>query len=155
MYYYRDINEVETEINSFVAKLDLTDNFQDFMEQCNVKLKFPDYFGFNWEALRDCLEDFSWLDESTIIIIIDSVHLLSKSYLRDYARLFCEVEKKWIEYGVKYNLERDEIYNQYRRQLRWLSENEIKKIAVPRDVKFYFNESEKEYIEGLIREMLV
>ena len=152
MYYYRDINEVETEINSFVAKLDLTDNFQDFMEQCNVKLKFPDYFGFNWEALRDCLEDFSWLDESTIIIIIDSVHLLSKSNLRDYARLFCEVEKKWIEYGVKYNLERDEIYNQYRRQLRWLSENEIKKIAVPRDVKFYFNENEKEYIEGLIKD---
>ncbi len=38
MYYYRDINDIETK-NSFVAKLELTDNFQDFMEQCHVKLK--------------------------------------------------------------------------------------------------------------------
>lgn len=131
--------------------LELTDNFQDFMEQCYVKLKIPDYFGFNWEALRDCLEDFSWLDEPSIIII-DSVRCLSKSNLRDYVRLFCEVEKKWILYGVKYNLERDEIHNQYRRHLYWLSENEIKRIAVPRNVKFYFNENEKEYIEGVIKD---
>jgi RNAse (barnase) inhibitor barstar len=149
MYYYRDINDIETK-NSFVAKFELTDNF---IEECYVKLKFPDYFGFNLDALQDCLLDFSWLEESTIIIIIDSVSLSSESNLRDYVGLFCEVEKRWMQYNEKYSLESDEIYNQYRRQLHWLSENEIKRIAQPRNVKFYFNESEKEYIEGLIREM--
>ena len=151
MYYYRDINDIETK-NSFVAKFELTDNF---IEECYVKLKFPDYFGFNLDALQDCLLDFSWLEESTIIIIIDSVSLSSESNLRDYVSLFCEVEKMWMQYNEKYSLESDEIYNQYRRHLHWLSENETKRIAQPRNVKFYFNESEKEYIEGLIREMLV
>ena len=149
MYYYRDINDIETK-NSFVAKLELTDNF---IEECYVKLKFPDYFGFNLDALQDCLLDFSWQEESTIIIIIDSVSLSSESNLRDYVGLFCEVEKRWMQYNEKYSLESDEINNQYRRHLHWLSENEIKRIAVPRNVKFYINESEKEYIEGLIREM--
>lgn len=146
MYYYRDINDIETK-NSFVAKFELTDNF---IEECYVKLKFPDYFGFNLDALQDCLLDFSWLEESTIIIIIDSVSLSSESNLRDYVGLFCEVEKRWMQYNEKYSLESDEIYNQYRRHLHWLSENETKRIAQPRNVKFYFNESEKEYIEGLM-----
>ncbi len=151
MYYYRDLNDIETK-NSLVAKFELTDNF---IEECYVKLKFPDYFGFNLDALQDCLLDFSWLEESTIIIIIDSVSLSSESNLRDYVSLFCEVEKRWMQYNEKYSLESDEIYNQYRRHLHWLSENETKRIAQPRNVKFYFNENEKEYIEGLIREMLV
>ena len=146
MYYYRDINDIETK-NSFVAKFELTDNF---IEECYVKLKFPDYFGFNLDALQDCLLDFSWLEESTIIIIIDSVSLSSESNLHDYVSLFCEVEKRWMLYNEKYSLESDEIYNQYRRHLHWLSENETKRIAQPRNVKFYFNESEKEYIEGLM-----
>ena len=25
--------------------------------------RFPDYFGFNWNALFDCLGDFSWLEQ--------------------------------------------------------------------------------------------
>ena len=102
MYYYRDINDIETK-NSFVAKFELTDNF---IEECYVKLKFPDYFGFNLDALQDCLLDFSWLEESTIIIIIDSVSLSSESNLRDYVSLFCEVEKRWMQYNEKYSLNR-------------------------------------------------
>ncbi|MEY4530377.1 MAG: hypothetical protein RLZZ156_1098 [Deinococcota bacterium] len=31
---------------------------------------FPAYFGFNWDALRDCLTDFSWLTAPKGIILV-------------------------------------------------------------------------------------
>ncbi|MEU7906415.1 barstar family protein [Actinoplanes sp. NPDC049118] len=33
------------------------------------KLDFPDYFGMNWPALSDCLEDMLWFDETTCFLI--------------------------------------------------------------------------------------
>jgi RNAse (barnase) inhibitor barstar len=36
-------------------------------------LRFPDYFGKNWDALSDCLTDLSWFDEtrSHFVVAID------------------------------------------------------------------------------------
>ncbi|MDB5339520.1 MAG: hypothetical protein JWN70_5139 [Planctomycetaceae bacterium] len=34
------------------------------------ELKFPDYFGCNFDALEDCLRDFSWLPDCRKIVII-------------------------------------------------------------------------------------
>lgn len=39
--------------------------------------KFPDYFGANWDALLDCLCDFSWISEKKIVMIHDDVPLRS------------------------------------------------------------------------------
>ena len=35
-------------------------------------LNFPDYFGRNWPALQDCLDDLTWLDETSHVLIICS-----------------------------------------------------------------------------------
>ncbi|MFK4598789.1 barstar family protein [Streptomyces pristinaespiralis] len=42
--------------------------FQQFWE-C---LKFPDYFGWNWDALYDCLRDLQWLSVDRYILIVES-----------------------------------------------------------------------------------
>ena len=34
---------------------------QDLLRHIAAELKFPDYFGFNWAALDECLADLSWL----------------------------------------------------------------------------------------------
>ncbi len=34
------------------------------------ELKFPDYFGCNFDALEDCLRDFSWLPDCRQVVII-------------------------------------------------------------------------------------
>lgn len=34
-------------------------------------LRFPDYFGANWDALEECLADLSWL-EGPVALVIDA-----------------------------------------------------------------------------------
>jgi RNAse (barnase) inhibitor barstar len=33
-------------------------------------LRFPAYFGGNWDALEECLQDLSWLPENASIVIV-------------------------------------------------------------------------------------
>lgn len=33
-------------------------------------LRFPNYFGWNWDALEECLQDLSWLPENSQIVIV-------------------------------------------------------------------------------------
>jgi len=43
------------------------------------ELCFPDYFGWNWNALNDCLRDFCWLQEDFVVfVIINKQKILSK-----------------------------------------------------------------------------
>jgi hypothetical protein len=51
-----------------------------FMNEVAAALQFPYYFGHNWSAFRDCVNDLSWLKGASFLIIFDSAqHLLSES----------------------------------------------------------------------------
>lgn len=58
----------------YVARLngqdmpDEVSTFQRFWEF----LKFPEYFGWNWNAFYDCLRDLQWLSADYHILIIES-----------------------------------------------------------------------------------
>lgn len=32
-------------------------------------LRFPDYFGHNWDALEDCIRDLSWLPPGPVVLM--------------------------------------------------------------------------------------
>ncbi|WUT66377.1 barstar family protein [Streptomyces sp. NBC_00683] len=59
---------------TYVARLDGremrdTDSvFQQFYDG----LKLPDYFGWNWDALSDCLRDLKWLPAEHYVLIVEA-----------------------------------------------------------------------------------
>ncbi|MFE1546868.1 barstar family protein [Streptomyces sp. NPDC058718] len=58
----------------YVARLngeDMPDEVSTF-QQFGELLKFPDYFGWNWNALYDCLRDLQWLSSDHHVLIIES-----------------------------------------------------------------------------------
>ena len=42
-----------------------------FFQDIARALRFPDYFGHNWDAVYDCLTDFNWLPASGYVLIVD------------------------------------------------------------------------------------
>jgi RNAse (barnase) inhibitor barstar len=39
------------------------------LDELYRRLSFPDYFGFNWDALVDCIRDLSWLPPGPVVLM--------------------------------------------------------------------------------------
>ena len=48
-----------------------------FMTAIARALRFPDYFGNNWDALVDCLDELHWRDEPIVLVIDHGDQLLA------------------------------------------------------------------------------
>ncbi|WP_175931869.1 MULTISPECIES: barstar family protein [unclassified Burkholderia] len=82
--------------DAFVAMLPATIGTKnDLLEALASSLVFPAYFGFNWDALFDCLRDFSWLDEHDIVLVHPDLPLLQQSELKIYLRLLRDSVLDW------------------------------------------------------------
>ena len=55
--------------------------------------RMPPYFGFNWDALKDMLRDFSWLEAKAYVLVFDDFALLNKR-APDIANTFTDVVKE-------------------------------------------------------------
>ncbi|MEV4744343.1 barstar family protein [Streptomyces sp. NPDC049555] len=69
--------------------------FEQFWE----KLKFPDYFGWNWPALLDCLRDLHWLPADHYMIIVRRSGLLLSSVADERAiflRTMMRAAEDWV-----------------------------------------------------------
>ncbi|WP_285793652.1 barstar family protein [Micromonospora sp. NBRC 107095] len=73
-----------------VARLDgtrMTDADHAFYEFSDALL-FPGYFGWNWDALSDCLRDLNWLPADGYLIVVDNAPRLLSSSADDQHTLF-------------------------------------------------------------------
>jgi len=43
---------------------------QELLRALAHGLKFPNYFGWNWDSLEECLRDLSWLDVPGGIVLV-------------------------------------------------------------------------------------
>jgi RNAse (barnase) inhibitor barstar len=71
----------------------LLDNFYN-------KLNFPDYFGFNWDALFECLRDLSWMNEKVVMIIHKDLPLLTRKERKTYLDILADACLFWKEHEI-------------------------------------------------------
>jgi hypothetical protein len=87
----------------WVARLDgtkMVDPDHAFYEFSD-SLLFPGYFGWNWDALSDCLRDLNWLPADGYLIVIDDApQLLSgDAEARDTLfRILSRAVRHWASY---------------------------------------------------------
>jgi hypothetical protein len=52
---------------------------QSFLHKVAEAMKFPDYFGYNWDALDECITDLDWCPAERYILIYDQPEVFSKA----------------------------------------------------------------------------
>ncbi|MFF3240894.1 barstar family protein [Micromonospora sp. NPDC002931] len=65
----------------------MTDADHVFYEFSDALL-FPGYFGWNWDALSDCLRDLNWLPAEGYLIVVERAPLLTSDSPDERQTLF-------------------------------------------------------------------
>lgn len=67
----------------------------NLLSNLSVQAKFPDYFGYNWDALCEVYRDFYWIDKNEIVIIHDDLSELNFLDLKIYIEIVEIVVDFW------------------------------------------------------------
>ncbi len=60
----------------------------ELLTRLSQALRFPDWFGHNWDALADCLADMGWLGEAEgYVLVLDNAQDLRLAAQDDYDSL--------------------------------------------------------------------
>jgi RNAse (barnase) inhibitor barstar len=86
----------------FVAYLSNVNGENVLHTKLSEILKFPDYYGDNWNALYDCLRDFSWINKKGIVLVHIDLPKLSDEEFRTYIEVLSDVIQDWKEYEEHY-----------------------------------------------------
>ena len=74
-------------------------NKADLLSRVASSLDFPDWWGRNWDALKDSLADLSWTAARGTIMVIDHVQDLPSDDLRTLTEILQEVALLWAKDG--------------------------------------------------------
>lgn len=74
-------------------------------ERVATALAFPDWFGANWDALFDCLNDLSWLPSRGYVLVFEHAGGLgdeAPQVLESLRQLLIESAAEWRDRGVTF-----------------------------------------------------
>jgi hypothetical protein len=74
-----------------------------FLRAVARALRFPDYFGFNWKVLADCVTGLEWLDHDDMVRVPEAVSRFAACAPRDFATVvdvLAEAADYWALEGV-------------------------------------------------------
>ena len=73
-----------------------------FLAACAKSLEFPEWFGTNWDALADCLRDFSWRGAPGYVVLWRGGAALAAAAPESFAtalEIFRDAASYWKESG--------------------------------------------------------
>jgi len=76
-----------------------------FLRIVSRALKFPDYFGMNWDAFEECLTDMSWFASKGYILVIDNLEEFAYKVPRELKiarNIFESAAKYWREHEMPF-----------------------------------------------------
>jgi RNAse (barnase) inhibitor barstar len=65
----------------------------ELLARIGTSMQFPDWFGGNWDALYDCLDDLSWLDARAHLLVIEHAGELRAAAQEDFVTLLDVLEE--------------------------------------------------------------
>jgi RNAse (barnase) inhibitor barstar len=60
---------------------------EELLRQLGEALRFPEYFGQNWDALDDCLRDMEWLPAAGCVLVVRNARELWTANAANAGRL--------------------------------------------------------------------
>jgi len=86
--------KVHGDYRVFVVPKGITDTEQ-LLILFQQGLDFP-YFGYNWNALSDCLRDLDWIKEHNIVILHEDMPNLIECDLKNYLGVLRDSMYDWL-----------------------------------------------------------
>jgi hypothetical protein len=62
-----------------------------FFDESAAALQFPYYFGENWDAFNDCMNDLAWLRADAVVVCVTDANRLLESSPTDQLERFVDV----------------------------------------------------------------
>jgi RNAse (barnase) inhibitor barstar len=92
----------------FVIDGDNIKSNEDLFHDLSLILKFPDYFGHNWDALYDCLTDLDWwLPSKGYLLLYKNPDLLIRNSLQGFTtfiNIIKEASDFWRSQEIQFRL---------------------------------------------------
>ena len=85
----------------------LVHNKDTLLTSISQAMRFPEYFGHNWDALEECLTDLQWIPSHGYIVLFEEPDLLaelSPRTLVTFLKIVISAAKEWANSHVPFNL---------------------------------------------------
>ena len=70
---------------------------QSFLQKVAEVMRFPDCFGYNWDALEECITDLDWCPAARYILIYDYPEAFSKAEPEQW-KIAYDILRSAVEY---------------------------------------------------------
>lgn len=68
---------------------------EELLKSLYYLLWFPGYFGFNWDALYDCLRDLGWIPYRKVVLVHEALPNLPEEDLKVYLEVLRDSALDW------------------------------------------------------------